>query len=475
MNIELATRNLVHEKISEFPEAQGADEFLTKEQIMNETLLANVTQGEKNEFPIMDWVERSAVVFTSDISTVNLPQDTSGIIVAITSSIRGTAVDWSISSQSDWINVRKNGNEISVSAKESQTSDVEKTGSFVLTQNTSGQTLTISVRQAAGVITWEYVFSISPTSYSAPTDGGSVTVNITSYKKKIINGVDSGYTETVGVSVGYQSGDNFNSINRDNLPSSCVISSGRNDSESSKSEVDRFTQSESGKTIDFTYSQAAVSWNYYFNANSSTLNFPALGGSITPSMNSYKLKVINGVETSERVEVGWSCTSVSNTSIASYSSQNFSMVENQSVGARVATGVTTQHESGRTFTLTLSQAAASVRYEYQFSVSQSILEWNWDEVAITKSSIVTSVKVRYVNYTKMETKNVNWTASWDTSQGDERFTVNGPYVNNQYEFYCNNENQASYIYNNAYVLVQKESGRQVSIMCRQWSVDDPMP
>ena len=112
----------------------------------------------------------------------------------------------------------------------------------------------VAVYQEAGVITWEYAFSIDTDSMSVPATGGTQRVNVSSLKKKIINGKDAGETETVGFSVGWHSGDNFNSIDRSGIPEYVVFDVGRNTG-NERTEYDMFTQEESGNTILFTCSQ----------------------------------------------------------------------------------------------------------------------------------------------------------------------------------------------------------------------------
>lgn len=112
-------------------------------------------------------------------------------------------------------------------------------------------------------------FSIDPTSGTISANGGDVQVNIQSYKKKYVNDVYTGSNLSVGLSIGYLSGDDFNSINREGLPSYVIISSGENQNERVLSEIDRFTQDESGKTIDFTFNQeaAVITYKYTFIVN----------------------------------------------------------------------------------------------------------------------------------------------------------------------------------------------------------------
>lgn len=119
----------------------------------------------------------------------------------------------------------------------------------------NGKSLTFSIDQAEASITWDYTFSIDRSSGSVKAMGGSIRVNITSYKRKYVNGKDSGQTEPVGLSIGYLSGYDFNSIDRSGLPNYAMFSCGENIYKYDRTEVDRFTQDESSKTADFSFSQ----------------------------------------------------------------------------------------------------------------------------------------------------------------------------------------------------------------------------
>ena len=309
MGREFATRNRIHEKIPEFPGGSDADVFLTKSEIMQQTSLVNVIDSRDNEIPIMDNVVESSITFTADLMNVKLPQDTSGILIAIVSQINGQYADWSVESVSDYFNAyKRDNNKLVISAKKDQVTENEKRGSVVIVQNVSGQKLELSVTQAAGEVTYEYVFSIDPTSGIISANGGDVQVNIQSYKKKYINGVYEGFNYPVGLSVGYLSGDDFNSINREGLPSYVIISSGENQNERVLSEIDRFTQDESGKTIDFTFNQeaAVITYKYTFIVNPASFRWANSEYTTKKSyVDSIKVKYRNGNYVS-RESVGYS-------------------------------------------------------------------------------------------------------------------------------------------------------------------------
>ena len=169
MSKELATKNLIHDKISSFPGANGADVLLTRKEI-EETSLAVVTGScLQNEIPIMDNV--------------------------------------------------------------------------------------------IGVESWEYVFSIDRTSANVANTGESVRVNITSYKKKYIGGIDTGETQPVGYSV-QQDIVNFSSVDTSGYPSYVTFNVNENTNTSSRTDYWYFVQEENINRISFIIRQDAGSVTY---------------------------------------------------------------------------------------------------------------------------------------------------------------------------------------------------------------------
>lgn len=58
-------------------------------------------------------------------------------------------------------------------------------------------TRTVGASQAAGVVTWNYYFSVTPTSLGFVAGGGTNFVTVTSFRKKVINGVETLIPEDV--------------------------------------------------------------------------------------------------------------------------------------------------------------------------------------------------------------------------------------------------------------------------------------
>lgn len=230
-------------------------------------------------------------------------------IINGTSTGENTTLSYSVnrSSGSDFVNLPGSSvsGDMTLNIPEN-TNTSSRTEVIRFTQSESSNYKDFTLSQAAGTITWDYVFSIDKTQYTAPSTGGSVTVNITSYKKKIINGKDSGQTQTVDVSVEYSSGDNFNSINREGLPNSVVISVGSNPTTSTRSERDYFIQSESNKTVYFVFNQEASQIEYVYECSVNPDNFDWFGDDYqehqTAKITSKKLTYIGGIlQSTERI------------------------------------------------------------------------------------------------------------------------------------------------------------------------------
>ena len=155
-------------------------------------------------------------------------------------------------------------------------------------------------------VTWAYVFTANNKVLTFPAAGGVGTPNsiqATSYKQKYIDGVVSGSPIALGVTRTLPSWVTY----EDNVGYGALENTGL----SERSEVVVYTQNESGKTLEVTFTQTAgtETWEYTFSVQNPNLNYPALGGSATPAIagyNSFKQRYINGKPVGTSVEVGFS-------------------------------------------------------------------------------------------------------------------------------------------------------------------------
>ena len=143
---------------------------------------------------------------------------------------------------------------VTVAASANQT---ESTRSTSLSVAGGGMTRTVGASQAAGVVTWNYYFSVTPTSLSFVAGGETKSVTITSYRKKVINGVETSTQENVNWTPTV-SGTGF-SVSGSNVTASA------NSATTTRSGTATYTQTGSGKTQAVSLSQAAAepsAWTY---------------------------------------------------------------------------------------------------------------------------------------------------------------------------------------------------------------------
>lgn len=159
----------------------------------------------------------------------------------------GTTVSqpYSLNSKPDWVTV--SGNEVTVA----ENRGAARTGSVVFLQDESNLTTTITISQAAGVVTNDYTFTFSDGSTSKSwtsisASGSSNSYSITSTKHFYINGVldrsePTGYSASANVSWATASG--------------ATITVSENNNTTPRGGVMTFSQNESGKTVQVTMLQ----------------------------------------------------------------------------------------------------------------------------------------------------------------------------------------------------------------------------
>ncbi len=126
-----------------------------------------------------------------------------------------------------------------------------------------GMTRTVGASQAAGVVTWNYYFSVTPTSLSFVAGGETKSVTVTSYRKKVINGVETSTQENVNWTPTV-SGTGF-SVSGSN------VTAAANSATMTRSGTATYTQTGSGKTQEVSLSQEAVKIPMY------TITYKILG------------------------------------------------------------------------------------------------------------------------------------------------------------------------------------------------------
>lgn len=253
-----------------------------------------------------------------------------------------------------------------------------RVGALTGTLSLNGKTKSVSVPvyQAANEITGytygPWSVSLTASSYTIGNTGGSVTLYPSASRPRYadytsgLSTMDGSDSATPSLSTNGTSGFSL---------SGTTLSASENTSTSSRSI--RVTASHEGASdyVDITQGGASVSYNYYFSWNgagaSESISHAASGDTLSKTFISYKKKVINGSETSDTYDVGvslsgtpsWSSVTVSGKTVSSKASEN---IEESS---RSATVTVTQSESGKKITLDITQNAATITYDYVFSIS----------------------------------------------------------------------------------------------------------
>lgn len=253
-------------------------------------------------------------------------------------------------------------------------------GTLTGTLSLNGKTKSVSVPvyQAANEFTGytygSWSVSLTASSYTISNTGGSVTLYPSASRPRYAN-----YTSGSNTRDGSDSATpslSTNDISGFSL-SGTTLSASENTSTSSRSIRVMAFYTGASDYVDITQGGASVYYNYYFHwddasaSESESIHHAALGNTLSKTFISYKKKVINGSETSDTYDVGvslsgtpsWSSVTVSGKTVSSKAS------ENTEESSRSATVTVTQSESGKKLTLNITQNAATITYEYVFSLS----------------------------------------------------------------------------------------------------------
>ena len=184
---------------------------------------------------------------------------------------------------------------VTVAASANQT---ESTRSTSLSVAGGGMTRTVGASQAAGVVTWNYYFSVTPTSLSFVAGGETKSVTVTSYRKKVINGVETSTQENVNWTPTV-SGTGF-SVSGSN------VTAATNSATTTRSGTATYTQTGSGKTQEVSLSQEAAKITYKYRIEPTHITVSNRQyGEVTADVVMYKETYINGVKTKDE-EISYS-------------------------------------------------------------------------------------------------------------------------------------------------------------------------
>lgn len=213
------------------------------------------------------------------------------------------------------------------------------------------------------VETWNYYLTVSPTSMSFGAGGGSKSFTVSSYKRKVLDGVEQSGDTSVSLKSTTISGTGFSL-------SGTTVSASANESTSSRSGTVTITQNESNKTVTISLSQdgddvsSYGEWTISVSANPTSVSSDGGTSRITASAK----RTVYWASGDVTEETGNPTLSTNLGSLSSTSSPStLTLGENTSTSSRTAT--ITASYSGKSATCTVTQAGAEPTIEYVFTIS----------------------------------------------------------------------------------------------------------
>lgn len=213
------------------------------------------------------------------------------------------------------------------------------------------------------VETWNYYLTVSPTSMSFGAGGGSKTFTVSSYKRKVLDGVEQSGDTSVSLKSTTISGTGFSL-------SGTTVSASANEITSNRTGTVTITQNESNKTATISLSQSGddVSsygeWVITVSANPTSVS--SSGGTSTITASAKRTIYWESGDVTE--ETGNPTLSTNLGSLSSSSSPStLTLGENTSTSSRTATIKATH--GGKSATCTVTQAGAEPTIEYVFTIS----------------------------------------------------------------------------------------------------------
>lgn len=213
------------------------------------------------------------------------------------------------------------------------------------------------------VETWNYYLTVSPTGMSFGAGGGSKSFTVSSYKRKVLDGVEQSGDTSVSLKSTTISGTGFSL-------SGTTVSASANESTSNRTGTVTITQNESNKTATISLSQSGddVSsygeWTISVSANPTSVS--SSGGTSTITASAKRTVYWTSGDVTE--ETGNPTLSTNLGSLSSSSSPStLTLGENTSTSSRTATIKATH--GGKSATCTVTQSGATPSTTYTFSIN----------------------------------------------------------------------------------------------------------
>lgn len=211
--------------------------------------------------------------------------------------------------------------------------------------------------------TWNYYLTVSPTSMSFGAGGGSKSFTVSSYKRKVLDGVEQSGDTSVSLKSTVISGTGFSL-------SGTTVSASANEITSNRTGTVTITQNESNKTVTISLSQDGDDISSYgewtISVSASPTSVSSSGG--TSTITASAKRTVYWVSGDVTEETGNPTLSTNLGSLSSTSSPStLTLGENTSTSSRTATIKATH--GGKSATCTVTQAGATPSTTYTFSIN----------------------------------------------------------------------------------------------------------
>lgn len=213
------------------------------------------------------------------------------------------------------------------------------------------------------VETWNYYLTVSPTSMSFGAGGGSKSFTVSSYKRKVLDGVEQSGDTSVSLKSTTISGTGFSL-------SGTTVSASANEITSNRTGTVTITQNESNKTVTISLSQDGDDVSSYgewtISVSASPTSVSSSGG--TSTITASAKRTVYWASGNVTEETGNPTLSTNLGSLSSSSSPStLTLGENTSTSSRTAT-IRATH-GGKSATCTVTQSGATPSTTYTFSIN----------------------------------------------------------------------------------------------------------
>lgn len=265
--------------------------------------------------------------------------------------------------------------------------------------------------------TWNYYLTVSPTSMSFGAGGGSKQFTYSSYKRKVLDGVEQSGDISVSLKTSSASGTGF-------FINGTTASASANQTASNRTGKIILTQNESNKTATINLSQSADSISSYgewvITVSANPTSVPNSGG--TSTITASAKRTVHWASGKVTEETGNPTLSTNLGSLSSSSSPStLTLGENTSTSSRTATIKATH--GGKSATCTVTQAGAEPTIEYVFVINP----WQVEVGSSGGSGSITIISYKLVNHNQIKVGyNIDrsFLPSWATyNPSDDSFTI----------------------------------------------------